>query len=122
MTDYPEPIDPRAALDARPHAAPRTAVAAEALSAVDAPADLARLAAMACARIQHTAGREQMDVLTNLVHAARAVADAAERTTGHTDDEVSAAAWRLSGAIGSRLTAEPLPVLRGEGLPGAGGV
>ena len=47
----------------------------------------------------------------------RAVSDAAERAAGHTDGEVSRAMWHLTGAIGSRLTEEPLPVLRGEPLP-----
>lgn len=117
MTDYPEAIDPREAAAARPYAAPTTAVAAEAIAAVTDPDDLARLAAMACSRIDRTSGHAQLSVLTNLVHTVRAVADAAERTAGRTDDEVSAAMWRLSGAIGSRLTAEPLPVLHGEPLP-----
>ena len=117
MTDYPEAIDPQEAAAARPSADPRTAVAAEALAAVDDPDDLARLATMACSRIAYIPGPARLSVLTNLVHTVRAVADAAERTAGQSDDKVSAAMWRLSGAIGSRLTTEPLPVLHGQPLP-----
>lgn len=113
MTEVPEPIDPRAAMAARPHVDPRMAVASEALDAVDDPVALARLAAAACARIEYTSGPEQLRVLTDLVHTVRALADAAERAAGGTDPEVTKAMWRLTAAIGSRLTEQPLPVLRG---------
>lgn len=91
--------------------------AADAIKEVDDPESLARLASMACAGIEHTSGHDLLAVLTELTHTVRAVADAAERAAGNTDEEVSRALWRLTGAIGSRLTEQPLPVLRGEPLP-----
>lgn len=95
----------------------RVLAARDALVAVDDSESLARLAALACARISHTSGHERLAVLTELTHTVRAVADAAERAAGHSDREVSNAMWRLTGAIRTRLTEEPLPVLRGEPLP-----
>ncbi len=95
----------------------RVRAARDAIKDIDDPEALARLAAMACARIERTSGKELLAVLTELTHTVRAVADAAEHTAGHTDEEVSRAMWSLTGAIGSRLTDEPLPVLRGEPKP-----
>lgn len=91
--------------------------AADVIKEVDDQETLARLAGMACAGIEHTSGHERLAVLTELTHTVRAVADAAERAAGQTDEEVSRALWHLTGAIGSRLTEQPLPVLRGEPLP-----
>lgn len=95
----------------------RVRAARDAIKDVDDPEALARLAALACTRIEHTSGHELLAVLTELTHTVRAVSDAAERAAGHTDEEVSRAMWHLTGTIGSRLTDEPLPVLRGEPLP-----
>lgn len=94
-----------------------TKAAADALRAVDNPVELAHLAAMACARIGPTIGRERLEVLTELTHTLRALTDAAERTTDQTDHEVSAAMWKLTALLGTKFTSEPLPVLYGRPLP-----
>lgn len=116
MSELPEPIDPAAAAEQRPHVSPDAAVAADALERVTDPYELARLAAMACGRIGHADGHERERVLTELVHTTRAVSDAAQRAADHHEPDVADVAGRLCGAIGSRLTDEPLPVLRGEPL------
>lgn len=93
------------------------AAARSAVQDVRDPEQLARLACLALAGIDATNGNHRVQVLTELTHAVRAVSDAAERTAGVTDPEISAAMWRLTGALGTRLTEEPLPVLRGEAPP-----
>jgi hypothetical protein len=91
--------------------------ATDAIRAVEDPVILASLATTALARIGPTAGRQQLEVLTELTHTLRMLSDAAQRTAGQNDPQVGDAMWKLTGLIGTRFTAEPLPVLHGQPLP-----